>query len=55
MDIDLLEITYKKLQNLEKRVELYYSILKITNELDFILNGNYYLEDELSKILEGNY
>ena len=50
-----LEIILKRIQELEKRLERYYEILEITNELDFILNGTYVVDEEIGKILEGNY
>lgn len=55
MDIELLELTYKKVMELEKKIELYYELLKVENELEFILKGSYFLEEELENILNGTY
>lgn len=55
MDWGVFEMQLKKISELEKRIESYYKLLKIDNELSFILSGTYMLEDDLSKILEGNY
>ena len=46
---------FKRLSNLEKRLEKYYKKLYLENELDFIMNGTYVLKDELDKILDGSY
>lgn len=50
---ELLEIAMKRIDELEKKVEKYFSILKIDNELDFILKGTYILKEDIDKILEG--
>ena len=55
MDMELLELTYKKVVELEKKLELYYELLKVENELEFILKGSYFLEEELEAILNGTY
>ena len=55
MDKQTADIVFKKLDILEKKIERYYKILKIYNELDFILNGTYVLENEINNILNGNY
>lgn len=46
---------FKRLSNLDKRLEKYYKKLYLQNELDFIMNGTYILKDELDKILDGTY
>ncbi len=51
---DNLDDVIKRLLQLEKKLEKYYSLLLINNELDFILKGNYIL-DEVENILQGNY
>ena len=53
--IENFDSVYKRLLNLEKRLEKYYKKIYIENELDFIMNGTYLLQDELDKILTGNY
>ena len=55
MDNDLLEKAYTKIIELEKRVELYYSMLKVENELSFVLNGTYIFDDDLVSIINGTY
>ncbi len=52
---EMLDFALKKISMLEKRVEKYYQLLKIENELDFILSGNYLLEEQIENILKGNY
>lgn len=50
---ELLELALKRIENLEKKVEKYFHILKIDNELDFVLNGTYLSEDDVGKIISG--
>ena len=52
---DAVELLLKKLTQLEKKVEMYYQMLKINNELDFIINGTYLVEEDVNNILIGNY
>lgn len=52
---ELLEMALKRISELEKRLEMYYQILEVKNELDFILKGTYLVDEELQNILEGNY
>ena len=52
---ELLELLLKKVAFLEKKVEMYYQMLKIENELDFIINGTYLMEEDVNNILLGNY
>ncbi len=53
--IESFDMLYKRLLNLEKRLEKYYKKIYIENELDFVMNGTYILKDELDKILDGSY
>jgi len=55
MNEEVLDIAMKKISDLEKRIEKYYKLLKIDNELDFILKGGYILEEDIQLIMEGNY
>ena len=55
MNNELVELTYKKLLELDKKVELYYEMLKVENELHFILNGTYLMEEDLLQVLNGEY
>lgn len=48
------ETILKRLQALEKKVEKYYRILFVENELDFIMKGTYFAED-LEDVLAGKY
>lgn len=52
---EMLEMVVKRISVLEKKVEKYYQMLKIENELDFILSGNYVLDNQIENILKGNY
>ena len=51
----MLELALKQIAMLEKKIEKYYQMLKIENELDFILSGNYVLDEQIENILNGNY
>ena len=50
---ELLELLLKRVEALEKKVEKYYSMLKVDNELDFILRGTYVTDEDIQKIIEG--
>ena len=52
---ELLELALKKIDILEKRLEKYYSLLKIDNELDFILNGTNILQSDFDEVMAGQY
>ena len=52
---ELLELALKKIDILEKKLEKYYSLLKIDNELDFVLNGSYILQEDIDNVLVGQY
>lgn len=52
---ELLELALKKIENLEKRVEKYYQMLKVDNYLDFIMRGTYLTDEDMEKITTGNY
>ena len=52
---ELLELALKKIDVLEKRLEKYFSLLKINNELDFILNGSYIMQEDFDNVLAGQY
>ncbi len=52
---ELLELALRRISELEKKLERYYKLLNITNELDFIINGTYVIKDDLEKIMSGNY
>lgn len=55
MEASLVDITYKRLVELEKRMNIYFDQYKTKNELDFILCGGYILDSELDCILDGSY
>lgn len=55
MNNELLESALKKLNEIEKKLELYYQMLKTENELSFIMKGTYIFEEEIKSILEGSY
>ncbi len=50
---ELIELALKRIEMLEKKVEKYFSMLKVDNELDFIWRGTYVTEEDIQKILEG--
>lgn len=52
---ELLELAFKKISDLEKKLEKYYSMLKVENELDFILKGGYFDYSELENVINGTY
>ena len=52
---ELIELALKKIEVLEKKVEKYFSMLKIENELDFIFKGTYLLQEEIEDIYTGTY
>lgn len=52
---DTIEMLLKQINNLQKKVEKYYDILYIENELDFIMKGTYIFKKEIDNILAGNY
>lgn len=52
---ELLELTIKRIDALEKRLEKYYHLLEVKNELDFILNGGYIFKEDIDAIMSGNY
>lgn len=55
MDTDLLDLALQKINDLEKRLDKYYKLLKLNNELDFVLNGSYILNVDVAYILDGDY
>ncbi|MBO5954936.1 MAG: hypothetical protein J6Q13_03105 [Clostridia bacterium] len=52
---ELLELALKRIDKLEKKIEMYYSLLKVENELDFVLKGTYLKDKDLDGLLTGNY
>ena len=52
---ELLELALKRIDNLERLVENYFKILKVDNELDFIVKGTYLMPEELNALVEGNF
>lgn len=52
---ELLELALKRIEILEKKVEKYYQMLKVDNELDFIIRGTYVTEENMDNFLAGNY
>ena len=48
---ELLELAFKKIGAIEKRLEKYYQYLKFDNELDFILKGTYLLSADIENVL----
>ena len=52
---ELLELCLKRIEDLEKKLEKYYHLLEVKNELDFILKGSYVFEEDVNSVLSGNY
>ena len=52
---EMIELCLKKINDLEKKLEKYFQLLKVENELDFVLNGTYLRSEELENIMLGNY
>ena len=55
MEKDMLDLIIKRISDLEKKLELYYEMLKVENELSFIIKGSYTLQDKVDRVLSGNY
>ena len=55
MNEDMVQLALKKIDELSKKLEKYFDILKVENELDFVLKGTYVLENEIAKVVSGNY
>ncbi len=55
MENNLIEIAYKKIVDLEKKLLIYLDEYKTKNELDFILCGGYIIDSELDEIINGTY
>ena len=49
---EMIELALNKIGELEKKVEKYFEILEVKNELDFILKGSYVLKEELDLSLD---
>ncbi len=52
---DNYELIIKRLSDLERRLERYYQLLLIRDELDFILKGKYIVDEDLQEIMNGTY
>ncbi len=52
---EMLELALSKIDNLEHMLEKYFQILKVDNELDFVLKGGYVTESEIDDVLDGTY
>lgn len=52
---EMLEYALSKIDALEKKLEKYYDMLKAENELYFILNGTYLMEEDINNLLIGIY
>jgi len=55
MENELLELALARIAELERKLENYYEILRIDNELDFILKGTYILKQEIDDVVNGIY
>jgi len=52
---ELLDLALQRINDLEKRLEIYYKMLRIENEIDFVLKGTYILPEDMENIINGNY
>lgn len=50
-----LDLAVKRIAELERKIERYYQLLHIDDELDFILNGTYTAPVEINSIVDGTY
>lgn len=50
-----IEYLLKRINELEKKLEMYFNYLKIDNELDFVLKGTYIFKEDIEKITNGLY
>ena len=48
---EMIELVLKRISELEKKVEKYFSYLEVSNELDFILKGGYILKSDLDELI----
>lgn len=51
----MLELALSKIDNLEHLIEKYFQILKVDNELDFVIKGGYVTESEIDNVINGTY
>lgn len=52
---EMLELALKRLDELEKKVERYFKLLEVNNEIDFILKGGYVFKEDVDAIVAGTY
>lgn len=50
---ELIELALKRIEALEKKLEKYFSILNVGNEMDFILKGTYVLQSDIENVMAG--
>lgn len=55
MNEEMMTLALKKIEDLNKKLEKYYDLLRVENELDFILKGTYIFNEEIDNIMFGNY
>ena len=53
MNDEMLELAMQKIATLEQKLEKYYLLLNVENELGFILKGTYILDSDIENILKG--
>lgn len=49
------DLILKKLNDLERRLELYYQLLFIRDDLDLVLKGKYVTNEQMEGIYDGTY
>ncbi len=52
---ELIELCLKKISDLENKIEMYYTLLNVGNELDFVMKGTYISDTDMANFLAGNY
>ena len=53
MNEEMLELALSRIAMLEQKLERYFQLLNVENELGFILKGTHILESDVEKILNG--
>lgn len=50
---EIIELNQHKISVLEQKLEKYYQLLNVENELSFILKGSYILNTDIENLLNG--
>lgn len=52
---EMIEMALSKIADLERLMQKYFKILKVDNELDFVLKGTYLEDVDLDDVMSGRY